>query len=83
MKPASFFKQAIASLRDEGPKAAFFYVKGHILWMIHKNAINTFTIRAIKCSDCFNNGACLHCGCPFGPLALSEKPCKNDEHQDN
>ena len=88
MELASLFKQAIASLVSDGPKAAYYFVIGNYRWWLHKDAIADFLEKSKKCPDCMQAGSCLHhlidgqpCGCPFGPVALSKRPC--NEQIDN
>jgi hypothetical protein len=61
----------------------FYFIKGwskSILYKLlnQKKDIIYVANRASKCTDCWNNGECLKCGCSTLELFLSKKPCKND-----
>lgn len=83
------FRQAIASLRNDGVAAAWYYIKGNIRWWLHKEAINDFFAKQHSCPDCFESGQCKHhivdghsCGCPFGPVSLSGRICNHKDNTD-
>jgi len=45
--------------------------------LIDNKSIDDAMYRVYKCPDCYVNGSCYDCGCPFLEVALSEKSCKN------
>ena len=68
-------KKVINELRKD-PKVVFYYFQGHLLWLLHKKAIMKYWKKTKECPDCFAEGSCKICGCPFNELALSNKKCK-------
>lgn len=89
MQAHSLLQQAIVSLRNEGVKAVWYYIKGNIRWWLHKEAINDFLEKSHRCKDCYESGQCLHhivedsaCGCPFGPVSLSGRLCNHKDEED-
>lgn len=79
MWKALFSRHNLDLLRED-PARLFYYIKGHILWSIHKRAIYRFVERSVTCKECFQNNECKHCGCEFGPIVLSKYKC--DKHVD-
>lgn len=83
MQSLLFFRRAISSLRSDGWKAAYYYVRGNIRWWLHKDAIADWEAKKLLCPNCLNSNSCrghlvdgMPCGCPFGPVALSGRFCE-------
>jgi hypothetical protein len=63
------------------PSNWYYFTIGYLRKYLYKsqqdNIVKVAT-RAAKCSDCFLNGYCKHCGCSSYEMFLSGKPCPNE-----
>ena len=44
-----------------------------------EDPVDELMYKAATCSDCYLNGSCLECGCPFSEMAFSDKPCPKNK----
>jgi hypothetical protein len=48
-------------------------------YLLSDYVLKQFEERIDKAKDCYNNGACLHCGCKTPDLFFADRACSKEE----
>lgn len=65
-------KKLIQNLKH--PINIYYFIQGYLNRIIFYKTTKAIN-KSFICTDCYNNGSCLECGCDIIPMFLSDKPC--------
>jgi len=60
----------------KNPKLAYYYFKGWLIYWLIRRYLIRLEKKKKSCPECYKEGQCKKCECPFTPLALSGKFCQ-------
>lgn len=64
------------------PKNYFYYLHAKLVkWLVPDTSslVITAMYKASKCPDCYKATECIHCGCDFNEMVLTNKPCPENK----
>lgn len=63
-------------LIKEDPDRVYYAIKGFLLWFVLKRYIIRYLRKTVECRKCYEQGSCIHCGCPIDEMFVSGFDCR-------